>query len=87
MPSGQTWPCVAAVAQMETTALGPLSVKSAKKLLGRLLKTVSPSFTISVVTEGKGIVISLLRVCPGAPGWLIRATPTPGREVGQWITL
>src|SRR5260370_39497969 len=63
-PSGQTCPCVAAVTQILTTALGPLSVKSAKKLLGSVLKAVSPSLTVSVVTKGKGMVMSALACLP-----------------------
>src|SRR5436309_3052560 len=61
---GQAVPCSAASTQICTVALGPLSVKSAKKLLGRFLKVVTPSFTVSWVTTGKGMVILALACLP-----------------------
>lgn len=58
MPPGQGVPFSAASTQILTVAFGPLSVKSSKKLSGRLGKTVSPTFTVLSVTKGKGISMS-----------------------------
>ena len=47
---GQGFPSVAASTHSFTVAFGPLSVKSAKKLSGRFGNTVTPTFTVSLVT-------------------------------------
>src|SRR5579875_811832 len=47
---GQALPSSAPSTHILTVAFGPLSVKSAKKLSGSFGKTVSPSFTVSLVT-------------------------------------
>ena len=52
---GQGLPVSAALTQMTSVALGPESVKSAKKLSGRVGNTVRPCLTVLSVTNGNGI--------------------------------
>ena len=59
---GQGVPSVAASWHRTTVALGPESVKSAKKLSGRSGKTVSPTTRESEVATGNGIVMLCLGV-------------------------
>ena len=54
---GQGLPVRAACTQMTTVALGPESVKSAKKLSGSFGNAVSPFLTVLSVTIGNGIVM------------------------------
>ena len=61
---GQGVPSVAAAWHSTTVAFGPESVKSAKKLSGRSGKTVSPTFTVSDVTIGNGIVMLFFGCSP-----------------------
>ena len=61
---GHGVPSVAASWQRMTVALGPESVKSAKKLSGRSGKTVSPGTSESDVATGNGIVMLFLGCSP-----------------------
>jgi len=61
---GQGVPSVAAFWQRMTVALGPESVKSAKKLSGRSGKTVDTGTSDYEVATGNGIVMLSLACSP-----------------------
>src|SRR5919199_5823432 len=56
----QGLPDCAAARHILTVASGPLSVKASKKLSCTSGKTVTPFLTVSLVTDGKGMVTSCL---------------------------